>query len=108
MVADVADLLHDAVAGYDLIALDTDNGPEWLVREANAGLYSEAGVRRAHDALRAGGAAVFWSPARYGRFERLLERGLCRRAPGAGQRHRGRAVPRVHDVRVLGGARADS
>ena len=72
VVADVADLLQAGAAGYDLVALDTDYGPEWLVRAANAGLYSEAGVRLAHDALRAGGAAVFWSPARYERFEELL------------------------------------
>ena len=72
VVADVADLLRGAGGGHDLIALDTDNGPEWLVREANAGLYSEEGVRLAHDALRADGAAVFWSPARYGCFEELL------------------------------------
>jgi spermidine synthase len=72
VVADVAELLQAGSAGYDLVALDTDNGPEWLVREANAGLYSEAGGRLAHDALRAGGATVFWSPARYERFEELL------------------------------------
>src|SRR5674476_1523727 len=58
---------------WDVIALDTDNGPEWLVRAENAGLYGEAGVRSAHGALRRGGAAVYWSPERYPAFERLLE-----------------------------------
>jgi|GEM_PF-576243 len=57
---------------FDLVALDTDNGPDWLVREANAGLYDEAGVRLAHDALRSGGVAVFWSPERYEWFARRL------------------------------------
>ena len=104
VVADVADLLREAVEDYDLVALDTDNGPEWLVREANAGLYSEAGVRLAHDALRAGGAAVFWSPARYGHFEDRLDAVFAERAPGAGERYRGRPVAGVHDICVPAGS----
>jgi SAM-dependent methyltransferase len=92
LVADVADVLraagrgrtatvgaaheaspHGAIRGpFDLIALDTDNGPDWLVREANAGLYDEAGVALAHAALRPGGVAVFWSPERYGWFAERL------------------------------------
>jgi SAM-dependent methyltransferase len=83
LVADVADVLrtaagaaatpHDAARGpFDLIALDTDNGPDWLVREANAGLYDEAGVTLAHAALRPGGVAVFWSPERYDWFAERL------------------------------------
>ena len=71
--ADVADVLAETPGAWDVIALDTDNGPEWLVRAENAGLYGEAGVRSAHDALRLGGAAVYWSPERYPAFERLLE-----------------------------------
>jgi len=71
-VADVADVLAAHPEGFDLVSLDTDNGPEWLVREANAGLYSEAGVRLACRALRPGGAVVFWSPDRYAEFERAL------------------------------------
>ena len=71
-VADVADVLSAHPEGFDLVALDTDNGPEWLVREANAGLYSEAGVLLARRALRPGGAVVFWSPQRYPAFEQSL------------------------------------
>lgn len=72
VVADVADVLRRRRESYDLVCLDTDNGPGWLVREANAGLYDEAGVRLAHDALRRGGAAVFWSTGRYPDFEARL------------------------------------
>ena len=71
-VADVADVLSAHREGFDLVSLDTDNGPEWLVRDANAGLYSEAGVRLAQRALRPGGAVVFWSPDRYAAFEESL------------------------------------
>jgi spermidine synthase len=56
-------------ASWDVVALDTDNGPEWLVRDANAGLYAIAGLRRVYTALRPGGVAVFWSPDRYPLFE---------------------------------------
>jgi spermidine synthase len=70
---DVAGVMAAWPAAFDLIALDTDNGPEWLVRAANAGLYSEAGVRQARDALWPGGAAVFWSPGPCSWFGRRLE-----------------------------------
>jgi spermidine synthase len=92
-LADVADLLQAGEGFYDLVSLDTDNGPEWLVREANAGLYGEAGVRLAQRALRPGGAAVFWSPDRYPPFQERLERVFARVLPVAahdvvdGRRH---------------------
>ncbi|HMK93083.1 MAG TPA: spermidine synthase [Thermoleophilia bacterium] len=71
VVADVHDLL---VAGprYDLIALDTDNGPEWLVRGDNARLYDPDGIALAAAAVRDDGVVVFWSPDRYDAFERTL------------------------------------
>ncbi len=72
VTADVADVLRGGAGGFDLVSLDTDNGPEWLVREANMGLYTEAGVGLACEALRPAGAAVFWSPERYPAFEKLL------------------------------------
>ena len=69
VIADVAELLAASAGALDLVSLDTDNGPEWLVREDNAGLYDQAGITLARDALRLGGAAVFWSPERYPSFE---------------------------------------
>jgi spermidine synthase len=68
VVADVLDLLAEPAA-WDVIALDTDNGPEWLVRDENARLYDPAGLRRVRAALRPGGVTVFWSPERYPLFE---------------------------------------
>jgi spermidine synthase len=73
-VADVFDLLAEHREGYDLIALDTDNGPEWLVRDENARLYAEDGLRLVHAALKPGGVAVFWSPDEYSWFAALLGR----------------------------------
>jgi spermidine synthase len=69
VVDDVARLIEEPPHSWDLVALDTDNGPEWLVRGENAGLYSPAGLRRVRAALRPGGAVVFWSPERYPSFE---------------------------------------
>ncbi len=77
-LADVADVLSAHPGAYDLVSLDTDNGPEWLVREGNAALYTEAGVRLAHAALRPAGAAVFWSPDRYPAFHERLARTFAR------------------------------
>jgi spermidine synthase len=78
VVADVADLLAASPGAWDLVSLDTDNGPEWLVREANAGLYTPAGARLVRAALRPGGAAVFWSPDRYPAFHDRLVREFAR------------------------------
>ncbi|MBA4388667.1 MAG: spermidine synthase [Verrucomicrobia bacterium] len=72
LVNDVADVMRENQGAFDLIALDTDNGPDWLVRESNAGLYDEAGLALAHGALRPGGVAVFWSPERYDWFAARL------------------------------------
>ena len=69
VVVDVADLLAAEDAAWDVIALDTDNGPEWLVRGENARLYASSGLCRVRAALRPGGVAVFWSPERYPAFE---------------------------------------
>ena len=69
VVSDVADLLAAGDLVWDVIALDTDNGPEWLVRGENARLYASSGLCRVRAALRPGGVAVFWSPERYPAFE---------------------------------------
>ncbi len=62
VVADVAVALAEvADALYDLVLLDVDNGPDFLVHENNARIYTPeflTGVRRI---LRTGGALVIWS-----------------------------------------------
>ena len=72
VIADVYDTLREASEAYDLICLDTDNGPHWLVRERNAALYDAGGIALAFSALRPGGVAVFWAPERYPGFEAAL------------------------------------
>ena len=45
----------------DAILLDVDNGPGWASFRTNARLYTQAGLRLAHEALRPGGAYAVWS-----------------------------------------------
>jgi spermidine synthase len=71
VVTDVHDLLH-AGSRYDLIALDTDNGPQWPIKADNARLYEAGGLRLIAGALRPEGVVVFWSPERYEEFEAAL------------------------------------
>lgn len=63
-VADVADVLagEGGPAGpWDVVLLDVDNGPDFLVHAANAGLYEEAGLAAAAAVLAPGGVLVVWS-----------------------------------------------
>jgi spermidine synthase len=48
-------------ADYDAILLDVDNGPDGLIHTDNDQLYSVAGLRRAHAALKPGGVLAIWS-----------------------------------------------
>ncbi|MFC7494452.1 MULTISPECIES: spermidine synthase [unclassified Nocardioides] len=64
VVADIAVAIDEAPpASYDLVLLDVDNGPGYLVHEANAALYREPFLRAARAVLRPGGALAIWSAA---------------------------------------------
>jgi len=59
-VGDVAQVLAEAgEAAYDLVLLDVDNGPGYLVHGANAALYQEPFLSAARRACRE--AVVIWS-----------------------------------------------
>jgi spermidine synthase len=57
---------------FDAICLDVDNGPGWLVHEANAELYSDDGLESLAGLLRPGGRLAVWSSAPDPEFERRL------------------------------------
>ena len=59
--ADVADALAGSPGRWDAALLDVDNGPAFLVHEANAGLYEATGLATALAALRPGGVLAIWS-----------------------------------------------
>jgi spermidine synthase len=60
-VTDVAVPLVRSPRRWDAVLLDVDNGPAFLVHQSNAGLYEEAGLTTALDALRPGGLLAIWS-----------------------------------------------
>jgi spermidine synthase len=72
LLGDVRDALAGASDRWDLIALDTDNGPDWLVRPANAHIYGAAGLLRVRRALRVDGVAVYWTAGHSAAFEAAL------------------------------------
>jgi spermidine synthase len=64
VVADVAVAVAEArPSTYDLVLLDVDNGPGYLVHDANAALYETPFLESVRAALRPGGAVAVWSAA---------------------------------------------
>lgn len=66
-VADVLDVVHGRAgpeAPWDLVLLDVDNGPDFLVHAHNAALYDGPALAAARAAVRPGGALVVWSSHR--------------------------------------------
>ncbi len=59
--ADIAMAIAEARSTYDLVLLDVDNGPGYLVHEANEAVYEEQFLRRCRDLLSPGGVLVVWS-----------------------------------------------
>ena len=95
VVGDVAAAIADGRGRYDAILLDVDNGPDGLVRQANDGIYSSAGLAAAKAALRSGGILAVWSAAPDAQFARRLaaagfrveEVAVRARSNGKGARH---------------------
>ncbi|WP_010137469.1 spermidine synthase [Oceanicola sp. S124] len=58
---DVAEEIASVTAGWDMILLDVDNGPDGLTRDGNDVLYGEAGLAVAHRALTVHGVLSVWS-----------------------------------------------
>jgi spermidine synthase len=62
VVSDVRESVARRPPGsVDLVLLDVDNGPGFLLYGANADLYRPAFLRMCRRAVRAGGAAAVWS-----------------------------------------------
>jgi spermidine synthase len=59
--ADIAMAIAEARSTYDLVLLDVDNGPGYLVHEANEQVYEAGFLRQCHDVLSPGGVLVVWS-----------------------------------------------
>jgi spermidine synthase len=70
--ADVGFTLRANPGGFDVVLLDTDNGPAAFTSANNAGLYDNAGVAAAFAALRPGGTFAVWSAWDDRKFEQRL------------------------------------
>ena len=72
---DVTRLIQEAKPNtYDAILLDVDNGPNAMVSETNASLYSKNGIRSICKALKNEGRLVVWSAGPDRGFEKRLGR----------------------------------
>ncbi|MBC8325451.1 MAG: spermine synthase [Verrucomicrobia subdivision 3 bacterium] len=72
---DVGRLIQEAKPNtYDAILLDVDNGPNAMVSETNASLYSKNGIRSICRALKNSGRLIVWSAGPDHGFEKRLER----------------------------------
>jgi spermidine synthase len=69
---DVLDFLGENRGGFDVILMDVDNGPSYLLNEKNASLYTHQGLRMMRRCLVPGGILGVWA----GRPEPGLERRL--------------------------------
>lgn len=61
VTADISMAIAEARHTYDLVLLDVDNGPGYLVHDDNEGLYSPTMLARCRDLLNPGGVLVVWS-----------------------------------------------
>jgi spermidine synthase len=95
--ADVADVLTGTTAApsppWDLVLLDVDNGPGFLVHPHNAGLYAPSGLHAAYRALAPSGRLVIWSSHEAPDLATAL-RALAADHPGASADERVITVPR--------------
>ena len=69
---DAATFLQQTERTFDVILLDTDNGPDWVMREGNESIYSTTGLKLVVQRLRTGGFASYWSSGFSPGFEARL------------------------------------
>jgi len=63
VIDDFAAYLARMDGQVDAICLDVDNGPDWLVHETNARLYTREGLAQLQARLRPGGRLTVWAHA---------------------------------------------
>lgn len=74
VTADIRMAMAEATpSAYDLVLLDVDNGPGYLVHGDNATIYQETFLAQVAATLRPGGAVVVWSAAEAPALAEALE-----------------------------------
>lgn len=74
VVADIREAIEKVDGDFDAVCLDVDNGPGWVVHEANAEVYTDHGLELVGRRLRAGGRLAVWAAAPDAAFEGRLRR----------------------------------
>lgn len=73
-IGDVRELVRDtAAARFDGILLDVDNGPDYLVYDANAAVYQPGFLAECRRVLRPGGVLTIWSSTASAELRDALE-----------------------------------
>ena len=72
--ADIAMAIAEAQSTYDLVLLDVDNGPGYLVHDDNAGVYEHDVIASTKKMVDPGGALVIWSGNRAPELHEVMER----------------------------------
>lgn len=65
---------HCASRQYDILAMDIDNGPEWLARPENKFFYTPTGLLSLKELLAPGGILTIWSPEESLSFMKILNK----------------------------------
>lgn len=71
-VGDVAEIMRDGVARFDVILLDVDNGPRAFTQQSNSSLYDNQGLATIRAALKPKGVVAVWSAWDQKKFEHRL------------------------------------
>ncbi|MGI6425643.1 MAG: spermine/spermidine synthase [Tepidanaerobacteraceae bacterium] len=72
--ADFVDWILNSKEKYDVICLDIDNGPDWVVMDKNNTLYSHTGLFNLVKHINKSGVISFWSASKSDNFERILKK----------------------------------
>lgn len=87
--ADIRTVVSEAApATYDLVLLDVDNGPDFLVHPDNARVYEDGFLRQVAAALRPRGALAIWSASESEELRGVMQQVF------------GNVVPVPYDVRL--------
>ena len=70
--ADIARAIAEAQSTYDLVLLDVDNGPGYLVHDDNAAVYEHDVIAGAHRMIDPGGVLVVWSASPAPALQQLM------------------------------------
>ena len=71
--ADILMAVAEATATYDLVLLDVDNGPRYLVHDANEAIYEHDFLASTKRIVNPGGALVIWSANPAPELQRTME-----------------------------------